>query len=71
MFLYRVKYNESESDIQNNDLVYKTHQKYQNTLDFSKFFEKFKNPYSSEIPISKWSAFYGDFYGPPLAGLKF
>ena len=28
MFLYRVKYNESESDIQNNDLLYKTHQKY-------------------------------------------
>ena len=33
MFPYRVKYTESEYDIQNNDLLYKTHQKYQNTFE--------------------------------------
>ncbi len=33
MFPYRVKYTESEYDIQNNDLLYKTHQTYQNTFD--------------------------------------
>ena len=32
MFPYRVKYNESEYDIQNNDLLYKIHKKYQNTF---------------------------------------
>ena len=32
MFPYRVKYTESEYDIQNNDLLYKIHQKHQNTL---------------------------------------
>ena len=39
MFPYRVKYNESESDIQNNDLLYKIDQQCQNTFDFSKIFE--------------------------------
>ena len=34
MFLYRVKYTESEYNIQNNDLLYKTHQQYQNTFEF-------------------------------------
>ena len=35
MIPYRVKYTESEYDIQNSDLllVYKTHQKHQNTFD--------------------------------------
>ena len=33
MFPYRVKYIESESDIQNIDLLYKIHQKCQNTFD--------------------------------------
>ena len=33
MFPYRVKYNESEYDIQNNDLLYKIDQKCQNTFD--------------------------------------
>ena len=32
MFLYRVEYNESESDIQNNDLSYKIDQQCQNTF---------------------------------------
>ena len=31
--IYRVKYTESKSDIQNNDLLYTTHQQCQNTLD--------------------------------------
>ena len=33
MFPYRVKYTESESDIQNNDLLYKIDQKCQNTFE--------------------------------------
>ena len=33
MFPYRVKYTESESDIQNNNLLYKIHQTCQNTFD--------------------------------------
>ena len=33
MFPYRVKSNESEYDIQNNDLFYKIEQKCQNTFD--------------------------------------
>ena len=38
MFPYRVKYTESEYDIQNNDLSYKINQKYQNTFEhFGKY----------------------------------
>ena len=33
MFPYRVKYTESESDIQNNDLLYKIDQQCQNTFE--------------------------------------
>ena len=33
MFLYRSKYKESESDITNNDLLYKIDQQCQNTFD--------------------------------------
>ena len=36
MFPYRVKYTESEYDIQNNDLLYKIHQKHQNTFELLK-----------------------------------
>ena len=39
MFLYRAKYAYSESDIQNNDLLYKIHKQCQNTLVF---WEKWK-----------------------------
>ena len=43
MFPYRVKYNESESDIQNNDLLYKVYHKFQNTFEYWKTkFEKEK-----------------------------
>ena len=34
MFPYRVKYTESESDIQNNDWLYKIDQQCQTTFDF-------------------------------------
>ena len=34
MFRYTVKHTESEYDIQNNDLLYKIDQQYQNTFDF-------------------------------------
>ena len=38
--IYRVKYTGSEYDIQNNDLVYKTHQQCQNTFDLLERFRK-------------------------------
>ena len=47
MFLYRVKYTESEYDIQNNDLLYKTHQQYQNTFEIWGTFGKFEKIYSN------------------------
>ena len=43
MFLYRVKYTESESDIQNNDLLYKLHNKCPNTFEMLKSFGKGRN----------------------------
>ena len=52
MFPYRVKYNESESDIQNNDLLYKIHQKHQNT---SKLLEQFET-------IQKLKVLFGILY---------
>ena len=42
MFPYTVKYNESESDIQNNNLLYKMHQQHQNTFEQPDFFENFE-----------------------------
>ena len=45
MVPYRVKYNESEYDIQNNDLWYKIDQQCQNTFEMLKSFEIIqKNP---------------------------
>ena len=40
--IYRVKYNESESDIQNNNLFYKIDQQRQNTFDVLDNFERKK-----------------------------
>ena len=42
MFLYRVEYTESESDIQNSDLLYKIDHQCQNTFDFLKCSKQFK-----------------------------
>ena len=42
MFPYRVKYNESEYDIQNNDILYKIDQQYQNTFELCFLLEKFR-----------------------------
>ena len=42
MFPYTEKYNESESVIQNNNLLYNTLQQHQNTFDFAKIKEKTK-----------------------------
>ena len=74
MFPYTIKYTDSESDIQNINLLYKIDQTCRNTfelLDFLETSEKIKNPYFSKFSISKLSTFYGDFHGPPLAGIKF
>ena len=43
MFPYRVKYTESKSDIQNNDLLYKAHQQCQNTFEHLETFGKTRN----------------------------
>ena len=40
MFLYRVKYTESEYDIQNNDLLYKIYKQDQNAFDILEIFVK-------------------------------
>ena len=40
MFAYGAKYNESESDIQNNDLLYKLKQNCQNTFENLEMFSK-------------------------------
>ena len=42
MFQYRVKYIESEYDIQNINLLYKTHPKCQNTFDLLEMFGKLR-----------------------------
>ena len=41
MFLYTKKYTEFESDIQNNDSLYKIHPKHQNTFELLKTFVNF------------------------------
>ena len=41
MFLYRVKYTETEYDIQNNDLLYKIDQEWQNTFENLELFRTF------------------------------
>jgi hypothetical protein len=55
MFPYRVKYTVSESDIQNNYLLYTIHQKHQNTFEqktiFSKMFKKKQEHYKQKMFI--------------------
>ena len=55
MFPYRAKYNESESDIQNNDLLYKINQTCKNTFELLDFFLKI-----SKIHIFQKSRFQND-----------
>ena len=43
MFPYTVKYTESESNIQNNNLLYKAHQRCQNTFKKLENFENIEN----------------------------
>ena len=68
MFLYRVKYTESEYDIQNNDSLYKKDQQCQNTLVFgfcfrnfrkSIFFKSFDFKMISVLWRFSWPAFGG------------
>ena len=58
MFPYRVKYTESESDIQNNDLLYIIDQKCQNTFEVLETFGKF-------ITMSKTICYFV-FYIPSI-----
>ena len=51
MFPYRVKYTESESDIQNNDLLYKIDQQCQNTFEILKNGKKNEKTQFSHILI--------------------
>ena len=68
MFPYRVKYTESESDIQNNDLLYNIDQQYQNTFQKiqnfrenheSIFFKSFDFKMISVLWRFVWPAFGG------------
>ena len=71
MFPYTEKYTESESDIQNNDLLYKINKKCQNTFNFSEnvgkhrenqksvFFKKFDFKMISVLWRFLWPAFGG------------
>ena len=43
MFLYTEKYTESESDIQNNNPLYKIYKKHQNALEKTEMFRKNKS----------------------------
>ena len=52
MAAYTEKCTESESDIQSNDLLYKTHQQHQNTFEMLENFVKSKNIYYFVISIS-------------------
>ena len=49
MFPSRVKYTESKYDIQNNDLLYKAHQQYQNTFDILKKLKYFKSKQTNKL----------------------
>ena len=49
MFPHRVKYTESESDIQNSYLFYKKHQKCQNTFEFLENCRKSKNQKNEKV----------------------
>ena len=51
MFPYRVKYNESEYDIQNNDLLYKIEQKCQNTFEMLQTWKFSKSKQTNHILI--------------------
>ena len=67
MFPYRVKYADSESDIQNNNLLYKINQKHQNTFKKKRsfrykksiFFKKFDFKEISVLWRFVWPAFGG------------
>ena len=67
MFPYTGKCTESESDIQNNDLLYRTHQKHQTTFDllemFGKKIRKTKNSKCLFYYIYKFHNPYFGFFG--------
>ena len=58
MFLYRVKYTDSESDIQNSNSLYKIDHKHQNTLDFWKCLEHFKKIKNKKTKVSKFDVVF-------------
>ena len=62
MFPYTEKCNESESDIQNNNLLYKIHPKCQNMFP-NKIFEHFEKTKSK----GKKENIYTRIFGPPKA----
>ena len=71
MFPYRVKYTDYESDTQNNDLLYKTDQKCQNTFENFEFFREnqksifFKNSDFKMISVL-WRFVWPAFGGPKI-----
>ena len=73
MFPDRVKYTESESDIQNNDLLYKIDQQCQNAFDilekFGKTRENQKSIFFKKIDFKLISVLWR-FLWPAFGGLK-
>ena len=63
MFPYTEKYTESGSDIQNNDSLYKTHQKYQNTLIFCKIMKKNENMKKCKFLVCYMYKFHNSYFG--------
>ena len=57
MFPYTVKYTESESDIQDINLLYNTHQQHQNTFSENTKNEKIKIPYFSKHRFQNYQRF--------------
>ena len=68
MFIYTENDSEPHRNSQNINIIHKTHQKHENTFSI---FHLFHKPIFSKILSSLESAFFADFNGPPLAGLKF
>ena len=58
MFLYTEKYTESEYDIQDNNLLYKIHQKHQNTYEQTQIARNFRKQSDNFEKLKKKSTFY-------------
>ena len=62
MFPYRVKYNESESDIQNNNLLYTIDKQCQNTFDMLENAVKAKIPKDNTLLFEYLYKLYNSYF---------